>query len=109
MNEPDRTPVDELVGEHAPRSFGPGFVDRVMARVDGETAPRFEELVVQQFRWLAAAATIGALVLGGWSLLRERPFEDQSAVEALLGLEPVTVESVFGVGSIDIDVAESSS
>ena len=89
--------IERLVTEHARRSFGPGFADRVMRRVQEESAP-FEVLLVAQFRWLAAAAMLAAMALGAYSVLGPERYESQSTLEAALGLEPVSLETVYSFG-----------
>lgn len=101
MSDEQRSPVDELVRRHAPASFAPGFAARVMDRVAAEDEVRFETLVVRRFRWLAAAAGLAAIALLSWNALGDRPWDDQSFLEAALGLQPVSVQAAYTSGLLE--------
>lgn len=97
--------------------FDAGFVDRTMARIAMETsaeanpssdgpAPndaegtrvlRFDAALRRQFRWVAPAAAAAAVILLALNVgLFQDP--DQSAWEAAVGLDPITIESVYAIG-----------
>lgn len=95
MTEQDRdTETERLVRTHARRSFGPGFADRVMERV-AEDATSL--VLLPQFWRLATAAVTLTLLLIGYSVLWTEAAEGQSFMEAALGLEPVSLESAYGL------------
>ncbi len=83
-----------LVRAHARRAFGPGFADRVMSRIDEDATGL---VLLPQFLGLAAAAATVTLLLIGYSVLWTEPLEGQSFIEAVLGLEPVSIESAYGL------------
>lgn len=111
-NPPDPAPADELEIQRAgqllrsaipPASFGngfaDGFADRTMARIAASravTPPAVLRLTALQrsFRVLAAAAAIAIVALGVNNTLISRT-DDTSFVEAAIGLEPVSAESVL--------------
>ena len=99
--------IEKLVGESARRSFGPGFADRVMLRVRAE-ADSFDVALLSQFRWLAAAASLAAVALGAYSILGAERYETQSALEAALGLEPVSAETVYSLEEALYGIAAGS-
>ena len=109
-------------------AFEGGFVERTMARVaaeshgdsfredgadgadgsiSGEADPideahgvvvfSFDQALRKQFRWVASAAAAAAVVLLALNIgLFHDP--EQTALEAALGLEPITIESVYSIG-----------
>ena len=100
-SDPD---LQRLVRQSARRSFGPGFADRVLRRVAAEHGG-FEALLLREFRWLAAAATLAAVLLGGYATLQAG--DGQSLLDAALGLEPLTAESAFSPEALLAEMAAS--
>ncbi len=100
------TDAERLIHAHARRTFGPGFADRVMDRVDEDTSGL---VLMPQFLGLAAAAATVTLLLIGYSVLWTQPVEGQSFMEAVLGLEPVSIESAYGLVDKLPDVEASES
>lgn len=110
MSDPQRddTPVDEAVIRDAgaflrqampPLSFDAGFTDRTMARLAASrvtATPALQRFSAMQrsFRLLAAAAAIAIVALGAHNTLIAR-VANTSIVEAALGLEPVSAESLL--------------
>lgn len=92
--------VEALVRETPRAGFRPGFAGRVVARIaSAETPRRFSAALALAFRRLGPAALAIILALLVHNLLTEGP-EAQSALEAALGLQPVTLEVAY-----DLDAA----
>lgn len=84
--------------------FGEGFADRTMARIAAAravTPPAVLRVAAMQrsFRLLAAAAAVAIIALGVHNTLIVRE-ADATFVEAAIGLQPVSVESVFSSSEI---------
>jgi hypothetical protein len=108
----DETPVDAAAIERTgallrsampPATFSAGFADRAMARVAtarAATPPAVLRATAMQrsFRLLAAAAAIVIVALGVHNTMIVR-VADTSFVEAALGLQPVSAESVLSYTS----------
>jgi hypothetical protein len=82
-----------------PVAFAPGFADRAMARLAASratTPPAVLRVMAMQrsFRVLAAAAALAIVALGVNNLWVAR-VEHTTMVEAAVGLEPVSAESVL--------------
>lgn len=88
FDEPVDPEVGRLVADATARRFVPGFADRVMERVAAE-AP--ELVSPRQFLRLAAGVALAALLLGSYCLAGRT--DDQSALEALLGLHGTQAEA----------------
>lgn len=86
--------VQALVRDTPRTGFRPGFAGRVVARIAAETRPRLAASLAPLFRRLAPVALAIILALLTHNLLTGRA-EAQSAVEAALGLEPVSLEVAF--------------
>lgn len=111
-NPTDDSPLDErevgragklLRGAMPPAAFADGFADRTMARVAAARAaapPTVLRFAAMQrsFRMLAAAAAIAIVALGVNNMLIVRA-DDTSLVEAAIGLQPVSAESVLSYTS----------
>jgi hypothetical protein len=112
MRMPPQDPDDErlihdtgamLRGAMPPATFGAGFADRTMARLarDRVAVPpevlRFTAMQ-RNFRALAAAAAVTIIALGAHNTLLVRA-EHTTLVEAALGLEPVSAESLLSLAS----------
>lgn len=107
-HETDGAPLDErdvermgalLRGTLAPASFADGFADRTMARLAATRAvasPAVLRFAAMQrsFRIIAAAAAVLIVALGVNNTLRVRS-TDASVIEAAIGLQPVSVESLL--------------
>ena len=79
--------IESAVRDNARRSFGPGFSDRVMRRV-GEEADVAILVLPSQFLRLAAGVAATIVLLAGYSVFIAQPYDEQSAIEAVLGFEP---------------------
>jgi hypothetical protein len=84
-------------------SFAPGFADRTMARLATQratAAPAVQRVMAMQrnFRLLAAAAALAIVALGVNNVWVSRG-ENTTVVEAAVGLEPVSAESVLAYES----------
>lgn len=99
--------LDETRAAVRGHGFAPGFADRVMTRVEPEMAAdrralapsREVELAIPRaFTRLLPAAAAVVILLGAFSLRASG--DDQTAFEAMLGLEPVTLESAYVVSTI---------
>jgi hypothetical protein len=80
-------------------SFAPGFADRAMARVAASRAaapPTVLRVAAMQrnFRVLAAAAAVAIVALGLNNVVLARS-DGTTLVEAAIGLQPVSAESVL--------------
>ena len=92
--------LEALVRETPRARFRPGFTGRVLARIASAEAPRrLSAAIALGFRRLVPAALVIILALLAHNLLTEGP-ETQSALEAALGLQPVTLEVAY-----DLDAA----
>jgi hypothetical protein len=88
--------------------FAAGFADRTMARLAAAraaapvTPPAVQRVAAMQrsFRLLAAAAAIAIVALGVNNTLIART-DGTSLVEAAIGLEPVSMETVIAASSED--------
>lgn len=86
--------VQALVRETPRAGFRPGFAGRVAARIAAEARPRLAASLAPLFRQLAPFAMAIILALLTHNLLTGGAGA-QSAVEAALGLEPVSLEVAF--------------
>ncbi len=78
-------------------AFEGGFADRVMARVSRGTVFSFDDALRRQFRWIAPMAAAASIVLLALNVsVFSQP--EQSTLEAVAGLDPITVESVYSIG-----------
>jgi hypothetical protein len=108
----DQLPDDEktlrdagmlLRGAMPPMGFSDGFAERTMARLARERAAAPPEVLrvsamQKNFRFLAAAAAIAIVALGAHNTLIART-DDSSLLEAALGLQPVSAESILSSSS----------
>jgi len=80
-----------------PTSFGPGFVERVMARVPEVPAPVIvlDSALRRQFRRLVPLAAAVMVGLAAHNLILSPAGMEQSTIEAALGLEPVTLDGAY--------------
>ena len=85
--------VQALVVETPRAGFRPGFAARVAARIAAEAPRRLSAALALHFRRLAPAALAIILALLAHNLLTGGAA--QSAIEAALGLEPVTLEVAY--------------
>lgn len=106
----DDAPFDErdlqragslLRGAMPSLSFAEGFADRTMARVAASraaTPPTVLRFTAMQrnFRVLAAAAAVAIIALGVNNVVIARS-DGTTLVEAAIGLQPVSAESVLSV------------
>jgi hypothetical protein len=78
-------------------SFGPGFVERVMARVPEAPAPVIvlDSALRRQFRRLVPLAAAVMIGLAAHNLIVSPTGVEQSTIEAALGLEPVTLDVAY--------------
>ena len=78
-------------------SFGPGFVERVMARVPEAPAPVIvlDSALRRQFRRLVPLAAAVMVGLAAHNLIVSPAGVGQSTLEAALGLEPVTLDVAY--------------
>lgn len=110
----DETPITEdqldragalLRGALPPVTFAPGFADRTMARRAAARAvapPAVQRVMAMQrsFRVLAGAAALAIVALGVNNVWVARA-EHTTFVEAAVGLEPVSAESILSA-SIEV-------
>lgn len=80
-------------------SFGPGFADRVMARVPSGAVVVLDTALRRQFRQLLPTAAAALLALLAHNVFVADTPADQSVVEAALGLEPVSVDAIYTLES----------
>lgn len=107
-HDTDDAPLDErnverlgalLRGTLTSASFADGFADRTMARLAASRAvasPAVMRFAAMQrsFRFVAAAAAVLIVALGVNNMLLVRS-ADASVIEAAIGLQPVSVESLL--------------
>ncbi len=107
-NHGDADGIDELATRRAgnllrsampPADFAAGFADRTMARLAAArvgTPPAVARVRAMQrsFRVLAAAAALAIVALGVHNTVIARA-DDASILEAAIGLQPVSAESVL--------------
>lgn len=89
--------IAELLRESR-EGFEPGFVDRAMGRLDEERDREVDlpRVMRRQFgRWAPLGLAAG-LALAAFNLSRAGE-ESQGTIEALLGLEPVTLSSAYSI------------
>jgi len=76
-------------------SFGPFFVQRLMARIEAshvtEPGDAFSQALVRTFRWVALAA--GLFI--GVSMIRNVLITDKVSLTSLIGVPEITVEEVL--------------
>jgi hypothetical protein len=108
----DETPITEdqldragvlLRGALPPARFAPGFADRTIARLTAAraaTPPAVQRVIAMQrsFRVLAAAAALAIVALGVNNVWVSRA-ENTTFVEAAVGLEPVSAESILSAST----------
>lgn len=104
--------LDETRAAMRDGGFAPGFADRVMARVEPEMAAdrqrgltrsrEVEVAIPRVFTRLLPAAAAVVILLGTFSL--RAGSDDQTAIEAMLGLEPVTLEAAYEVQTIGMQI-----
>lgn len=92
-----------LRGALPPVAFAPGFADRTMARLAATravTPPAVQRVMAMQrnFRVLAAAAALAIVALGVHNTWVSR-VDNTSFVEAAIGLQPVSAESILSVST----------
>lgn len=100
--------LDVVVADAASTSFGPSFADRVMQRMTDrarERADLFGDLLSTWFARIAPVAAGLAVVLGVYNVAFLQN-EDQSAIEAALGLPSVTVASAYDSQLTPFDTEE---
>jgi hypothetical protein len=97
--------VADLLREATP-DFDPGFADRVMARLDarGREEADLERAMRRQFRRLAPVGFAAGLALAAFNLTQAGDDASQSAIEAVLGLDPVSVGYAYSIEVPGMDV-----
>ncbi len=91
------TQTAELLNNGPRAAFSPGFANRVMERVHFENAgapSMLSAALRHQFTRLVPATLVLAVTIGAYSLTSTRR-TGQSDVDSLLGLDPVTFQSVY--------------
>lgn len=80
-----------------PTGFGPGFVERVMGCLPEPATPVIvlDSALRRQFRQLVPLAAAVIIGLAAHNLIVRPAGVEQSAVEAALGLEPVTLDVAY--------------
>ncbi len=94
MNPQDR--VGRILGQGAVRSFGPGFSDRVMARLGSSRVAPLNAGLERWFVRLVPVALAAAAVLAALNL--RQGSAGQSKVDAMLGLPAVTLAAAYELG-----------
>lgn len=96
LTDRQRELAAELRGTRA-TGFGPGFVERVMGRLPEPATPViiFDSALRRQFRRLVPLAAAVMVGLTAHNLIVSPTGLEQSAVEAALGLEPVTLDVAY--------------
>lgn len=94
------TRVEALVRETPRSRFRPGFTGRVLARIASAEGPRrLSAALALGFRRLVPAALVVILALLAHNLLTEGPAA-RSALEAVLGLQPLTLEVAYDLDAV---------
>ncbi len=95
MNEPHDKALEKLLRISRSTSFGPGFADRVMRRVDREQAGPFAAIMPTEFFRLAVVALVIAVALITFNIAGKAADSSQTTLEAVLGLQPLTADAVY--------------
>jgi len=98
MNEPHDQELEQLLRAQRSASFGPGFADRVMRRVQDEQAGPLAGILPVEVLRLAAVALVIAAALVTFNLVGSATA--QTPLEALLGLQPLTADVVYDAAEI---------
>ncbi|NKB86759.1 MAG: hypothetical protein GKS06_00865 [Acidobacteria bacterium] len=100
--------LEQLLRDKGRSNFGPGFADRVMRRVEEEPVGWIDSLTLPDFVRFAAAALVLAVALAVFSLSGSSE-RSQTALEAVLGLDPVTATSIYDAQALMPAASESAS
>ena len=72
----------------APRSFGPGFADRISERIEEETgSPGVDYFLPRVFKWFAMAGVAAAVAL----LVMTYVNQDSISLDAISGISDVSI------------------
>ncbi len=89
-----------LLRAHGGASFGPGFADRVMSRVETEQAGPLVGIAPAEFFRLAAAAVLVVAALAAFNVTGSASDDVLSTLEAVFGLPPITADTVYDPAAI---------
>ncbi|MEM7414930.1 MAG: hypothetical protein AAF389_05485 [Gemmatimonadota bacterium] len=96
--------LEELLRSSVP-GFDAGFADRVVERVEGLSVDETARAVSGYFRRWAPLALAASLVLAAFNVVTTSQ-DGQSTFDAVLGLEPVSVQSAYAITVLDADNGE---
>ena len=102
-------PLSSLIHASAPRGFGAGFTDRVVARLNAERESTLSSALERQFRRVVPIAAAASLILAAYNWWGARGSE-ASAFEAALNLPRVSLSAayspstLFGATSLPADI-----
>ncbi|MGH7620279.1 MAG: hypothetical protein ACREPM_23935 [Gemmatimonadaceae bacterium] len=88
-----------LLRDAAATSFGPGFGDRVRARLDEERAQALPRALERQFIRIVPLAAAAALLLAAYNWWGARGMTS-SALDAALNLPQATIASAYAESSL---------
>ena len=100
----------DLLREATP-DFDPGFADRVMSRLDARQADdaELERAMRRQFkRWVPLGFAAG-LALAAFNVAQAGGEDSRSALEAALGLDPVSVGYAYSIEVPGMDITGDES
>jgi hypothetical protein len=103
MNEREKSGHDDrlasLLGDAAPAAFGPGFGDRVRARLIAERAQTLPRALEQQFVRIVPLAAAAALLLAAFNWWGARE-TSKSTFDAALNLPQVSIAAAYASSTL---------
>jgi hypothetical protein len=113
MSEQDPHAHDALADllREATTDFGPGFADRVMSRLEARRAEdaALERAMQRQFkRWMPLGFAAG-LALAAFNVTQAGGDASHTAIEAALGLDPLSVGYAYSIEIPGMDITGDES
>lgn len=103
----ERPALERLLSGTASRRFAADFDDRVLQRV--RSTESLDAELVRQFVRLAAAAVVAAALLAAFSLSVAERSDEQSVLEAALGLQPRSLIDTYTLDPMSLFENEDAS
>lgn len=102
MNEHENKIVRDALSVARREHFADGFADRVVARWHADRSAELSigAIVAVQFRKFVPYAIAAAAVLAVYNVRHQARSSGQTVVEAMVGVQPVTVESLYGLDAL---------
>ena len=106
MNDHDTSPHDDplaaLLRQAAPTGFGPGFGERVHARLDAERAQALPHAIERHFMRIVPLVAAASLLLAAYNWWGARGTA-ASALEAALSLPQISIASAYSSSTLFSD------